>query len=224
MNLSVTRFSCLLLSQVLSQTVGLTLSLFPLVVQAQPLRGSTASQLAQSIPAAQLQRPTLQSGSTGPEVAELQAVLKLLEYYSGTVDGIYAEATAQAVAQFQRKMGLNPSGIMDQATWDRLLPPDNQPQAQTPDSQQAKNCDCSAQSDSVSSDTSARLPILQAGMKGEAVRALQERLQAAGFLQGQIDGVFGPETLEAVKTAQTQLQLNPDGIVGAETWIALFRV
>ncbi len=66
----------------------------------------------------------------------------------------------------------------------------------------------------------ARIP-LRAGMTGEDVRALQEMLEAAGFEVGGPDGVFGPETLRAVKEFQRAHDLHVDGIVGAETWSRL---
>jgi peptidoglycan hydrolase-like protein with peptidoglycan-binding domain len=60
-------------------------------------------------------------------------------------------------------------------------------------------------------------------MQGSAVTQLQERLRTLGFLKGAADGVFGAETLLAVKAAQTRFQLEPDGVVGAATWRALLR-
>jgi peptidoglycan hydrolase-like protein with peptidoglycan-binding domain len=60
-------------------------------------------------------------------------------------------------------------------------------------------------------------------MQGPAVRQLQERLKALGFLQGSVDGVFGAATQAAVKAAQQNFQLEPDGIVGSATWSALLR-
>ncbi|MGB3491691.1 MAG: peptidoglycan-binding domain-containing protein [Elainellaceae cyanobacterium] len=67
------------------------------------------------------------------------------------------------------------------------------------------------------------LPTLRRGMQGSAVTALQEKLQVLGLFSGAIDGVFGPQTEAAVKDAQRRFQLNPDGIVGRETWTALLR-
>lgn len=69
-------------------------------------------------------RPILKRDSRGAEVAELQAALKLLGYYTGTVDGVYGESTAIAVSLFQTAAGLNADGITGTATWNRLFPPD----------------------------------------------------------------------------------------------------
>lgn len=67
------------------------------------------------------------------------------------------------------------------------------------------------------------LPVLRQGMRGSAVVALQERLRSLGVFKGVADGVFGVETLTAVKAAQRSFKLEPDGVVGAGTWGALLR-
>jgi peptidoglycan hydrolase-like protein with peptidoglycan-binding domain len=68
-------------------------------------------------------RPILNQGSQGESVSELQALLKLLGFYSGAVDGIYRDNTASAVAAFQQSAGLQSDGIVGAETWTRLLPP-----------------------------------------------------------------------------------------------------
>jgi peptidoglycan hydrolase-like protein with peptidoglycan-binding domain len=60
-------------------------------------------------------------------------------------------------------------------------------------------------------------------MQGTAVTGLQERLRALGLLKASADGVFGAETLAAVKAAQRQFSLEADGVVGPATWEALLR-
>lgn len=67
-------------------------------------------------------RPNLRVGSEGQAVAELQALLKLLGYYAGAVDGLYSEATADAVSEFQTAAGLTADGVVGPATWGKLLP------------------------------------------------------------------------------------------------------
>ncbi|MGP1386180.1 MAG: peptidoglycan-binding domain-containing protein [Thainema sp.] len=83
-------------------------------------------------------RPNLRVGSEGQAVAELQALLKLLGYYTGAVDGLYSEETARAVSAFQTAAGLATDGVVGPATWGTLLPaaPVASPTAanQTPDS------------------------------------------------------------------------------------------
>jgi peptidoglycan hydrolase-like protein with peptidoglycan-binding domain len=50
---------------------------------------------------------------------------------------------------------------------------------------------------------------------------LQERLKALGVFKGNIDGVFGAETVAAVQQAQRNNNLEPDGVVGPATWAVL---
>jgi peptidoglycan hydrolase-like protein with peptidoglycan-binding domain len=79
-------------------------------------------QTAQVAATANLNRPTLKIGSQGERVSELQAALKLLGFYTGAVDGIYSENTANAVSQFKQAAGLTPDGVVDSSTWQKLFP------------------------------------------------------------------------------------------------------
>ena len=58
---------------------------------------------------------------------------------------------------------------------------------------------------------------LREGDQGDAVVQLQKALAALGFDIGTPDGDFGQKTTEAVTAFQTQHNLTPDGVVGAET-------
>jgi len=69
-----------------------------------------------------ISRPTLQPGSQGEAVTELQSVLFLLGYYSGPVSGVFQADTQAAVQQFQADAGINPDGIVGPATWSSLFP------------------------------------------------------------------------------------------------------
>lgn len=60
--------------------------------------------------------------------------------------------------------------------------------------------------------------LLKKGMYGELVRRLQEILKAYGFNCGDIDGIFGDNTYNAVVAFQKSRGLIPDGIVGYNTW------
>ena len=70
------------------------------------------------------------------------------------------------------------------------------------------------------------LKTLASGARGEQVRALQILLKGRGF-NGNMhspDGIFGPNTLGAVKQYQEAADLEPDGVVGPLTWGALLGV
>ena len=67
------------------------------------------------------------------------------------------------------------------------------------------------------------LPVLKKGAKSETVRALQILLAGRGYNgnMGKPDGIFGPNTLGAVKSYQKAKGLEVDGIVGPKTWASL---
>ena len=58
-------------------------------------------------------------------------------------------------------------------------------------------------------------------MRGEDVRALQSLLTKAGQKPGAIDGIFGTNTRDAVKSFQRERRLSVDGIAGEKTVEAL---
>ena len=250
--------------------------------------GTATTEPTGTTPSEVLTRPTLKPGSRGANVTELQATLKLLGYYGGTVDGVYGQTTVSAVSQFQQAAGLDADGVTGPATWNRLFPatgdlatpptatampiaptanntvspsgsgsasfpvpagvsptltnsqPSSQPGSQsqpiasprpaakpapakvspTPAKPAAE-----ARPTTVNTPTAASisLPILKQGMKGSAVLTLQERLRSIGVFKGTSDGIFGAETLTAVKAAQRRFKLEPDGVVGGATWSALLR-
>jgi peptidoglycan hydrolase-like protein with peptidoglycan-binding domain len=90
----------------------------PMVSLATPIQ-----QIAQAVPRVGMNRPTLKVGSQGVPVSELQAALKLLGFYTGEVDGVYSESTANAVSRFQEAAGLSADGVVNDTTWERLFPP-----------------------------------------------------------------------------------------------------
>ncbi|MBR2888698.1 MAG: peptidoglycan-binding protein [Oscillospiraceae bacterium] len=62
----------------------------------------------------------------GQSVRGLQTMLRVIAEADGTIptvipDGIYGSATMNVVSAFQRRYGIPPTGITDQATWDRIV-------------------------------------------------------------------------------------------------------
>lgn len=62
----------------------------------------------------------LKKGASGGEVKEVQRRLKNWGYYDGEVDGIFGNATKEAVIKFQRKNGLTADGVVGKATYAAL--------------------------------------------------------------------------------------------------------
>jgi hypothetical protein len=67
------------------------------------------------------------------------------------------------------------------------------------------------------------LPVLTEGDAGPAVRTLQALCGARGN-PVLVDGQFGPATLSALLAVQRRSGLNPDGIAGPLTWLALLGI
>lgn len=62
---------------------------------------------------------------------------------------------------------------------------------------------------------------LQIGAHGPLVSFLQLTLKDLNIYNGEIDGIFGAATFNAVKSFQSNNNINSDGIVGTNTWSLL---
>lgn len=132
--------------------------------------------------------PTLERGSKGDDVKDLQEALIELDFKPGKVDGRFGVYTETAARSFQTWATLTADGIVGELTWEKL--------------------DHADKSD----------PTLGSGDERVAVRGAQRRLIELGFDPGEIDGRFGPNTEKAVKAFQKRYDLDVDGIVGPKTW------
>ena len=139
--------------------------------------------------------PMLYRGYTGDAVKTLQEKLNAKGFDSGNVDGIFGAKTYAAVTAFQKANGLGVDGIVGKLTWAKLY--DATPVNVTPVTTQ---------------------PMLRTGSRGDAVRKLQEMLNAKGYTCGSVDGIFGSKTKAAVLAFQKANGLGADGIVGPLTW------
>ena len=59
------------------------------------------------------------------------------------------------------------------------------------------------------------------GDRGSAVTTIQTKLKNWGYYNGEVDGIFGSQTTEAVRYFQSKNGLTADGIVGSATQKAL---
>lgn len=139
--------------------------------------------------------PMLYRGCTGDAVKTLQEKLNAKGFDSGNVDGIFGAKTYAAVTAFQKANSLGVDGIVGKLTWAKLY--DATPVNVTPVTTQ---------------------PMLRTGSRGDAVRKLQELLNAKGYTCGNVDGIFGSKTYAAVLAFQKANGLAADGIVGPLTW------
>ena len=136
-------------------------------------------------------RPILTVGDRNDSVSELQAMLKLLGYYNGAVDGVYQEGTATAVSAFQRAAGLGADGVAGTATWNRLLPVANNtvpvtptPTRPSPTPPVTPTPTPVTPAPTPAQPTTVDLPILRLGLRGSAITQLQQRLRRLGFFTG----------------------------------------
>ena len=142
--------------------------------------------------------PMLYRGCTGDAVKTLQEKLNAKGFDSGNVDGIFGAKTYAAVTAFQKANGLGVDGIVGKLTWGKLYGVSPAMPVET--------------------TTVVGRPMVSYGSRGDAVRKLQELLNALGYDCGSVDGIFGNKTKAAVLAFQKANGLGADGIVGPLTW------
>ena len=64
-------------------------------------------------------------------------------------------------------------------------------------------------------------PLIRQGSRGNYVCIAQDGLNTLGYRTGGLDGVYGAQTVDAVKRYQALRGLAADGIVGCNTWRSL---
>ena len=69
--------------------------------------------------------------------------------------------------------------------------------------------------------SAAQAAVYRQGSAGEEVRLIQDKLKRWGYYDGEVDGVFGSKTRDAVAYFQWRNGLTSDGVVGANTLQAL---
>jgi peptidoglycan hydrolase-like protein with peptidoglycan-binding domain len=68
----------------------------------------------------------------------------------------------------------------------------------------------------------AERPTLRSGSKGTQVSELQAALKLLGYYQGEVNGIYGDTTANAVSRFQEAAGLRVDGVAGPLTWKRLF--
>ena len=165
----------------------------------------------------------LSVGDSSPGVLTLQYYLSYIALFvstiqSPTVDGSYGPGTRAAVISFQKTYGLEPTGMVDEITWNRI-----------------ENTYYGILSEIPYQYTDGLiLPypgrVLRVGVSGEDVRALQEYLNYISQTYPEIprvtvDGDFGPSTAAQVRAFNNLFNLpgNPER-VSAQVWDAIISV
>lgn len=135
----------------------------------------------------------LEPGMAAPIAIDIQIRLMMLEYLDfEQPEEVYEPGVANAVALFQRRNGLQETGLCDGETFLKL------------------------------NDEKAVAYAVLPGDTGDEVESIQERLMELGYLQGPADGVFGNDTAEAVKRFRTLNQLGSGTSVDARIMEVLF--
>ncbi len=158
----------------------------------------------------------IRRGDSGDPVRVLQYYLATVAAFNNAVpsvaiDGVFGQNTFDAVIAFQREYGLTQSGVVDEATWNKLSEVylgivESLPGEFT---------------------TGERIPYpgipLREGSQGEAVRILQTRLSyiadyVPGIVKVEPTGYFGSQTVEAVNSFFRDAGLPERGFVGPGIW------
>lgn len=125
-------------------------------------------------------------------------------------DGTYGSQTAAAVRSFQRRQGLNPTGIVDQATHERIV-------------QEYERAYTEAQKAQPVQITLDPGQVLRRGERNNHIYLAQSMLTVLHLLDSRLPapphtGVLDPATAEAVAAFQTVAGLPPTGEIDKRTW------
>jgi N-acetylmuramoyl-L-alanine amidase len=138
-------------------------------------------------------------GHVGPEVEDLQRRLRDLGHACRDDIGVFDRATSAAVRAFQQERGLSADGMVGDDTWRALIGASYQLGDRM-------------------------LYVTRPLLHGDDVQDLQRRLTRLGFDAGYEDGLYGPQTFDAVREFQLNVGLDVDGIAGPATVDLLRRL
>lgn len=142
-------------------------------------------------------------GDQAGEISVIQEALEELDLYYADITGHYGTKTERAVKLFQKKYGLDQTGVADEETLSKLYVI-------------AEIDDAPIVSESIGPAYSSSTT-LRRDSSGSAVRKLQEDLHELDFYDGNITGKYGGLTQEAVRLFQKEHDLDADGIAGPKT-------
>lgn len=165
---------------------------------------------------AEARKHTLREGDRNEHVKWLQAGLNNISGRGLTVDGDFGPATARAVRDLQKFVGLPQNGVVDGRVWGVIYdakPPAAPGPAPAPvDGQAFIKALAAEYGPKVASGST-----LKRGSRGGEVKEVQILLNAIAGAGLTLDGVFGAGTENAVKNFQRFFKLGVDGVVGPQT-------
>ena len=154
-----------------------------------------------------LTKRDLRLGDRGADVRVLQRYLSRNGLYPFVIDGVFGQETANSVATYQRIRDLPATGVADEDTLIDMgfdfVPGVSQPVAVSPQFGGVRSGSLGAGA-------------LGPGSTGSDVIALQQRLNNFG-IPVFVDGVYGFETQQAVRTYQRVQGLTVSGTADSET-------
>jgi len=167
----------------------------------------------------------LRMGSTGLDVQTIQTYLNRIRRNYPAIpaitdsSGIFGDSTKAAVTKFQSIFNLTPDGIVGKSTWYKIS---------SLYTAVARLAELDSEGNSLGIGTVPPSTTLSQGARGQDVITLQYLLNVISEYYPGIpsiaqDGIFGSGTKNAVIAFQQEMQLTPDGIVGARTWNALYE-
>jgi len=118
-----------------------------------------------------------QFGETGELVQHLQHTLNNLGYYDDEIDGVFGLLTEHALKKYQSTKNISVTGQADEETMRELIKDEK--------TEMIKNIESLIQS-------------IQYGENSDEVKEVQEVLHYFGYYKGEIDGIYGSLTEDAI--------------------------
>lgn len=153
---------------------------------------------------------TIPYGEQSTDVRRMQDKLKAKGYYRGAVDGKFGPATRTAVIKFQKAVGITADGKPGDKTLTALY-----------HGKSAINKADDSQRNYTANPSDPHT--LYYGCTGRRVERLQYALKKAGVYKGNLDGVYGDLTYDAVRAYQRKKGLYVDGMAGTRTLNSLYK-
>ncbi len=125
------------------------------------------------------------------EIRDMQRVLNEEGFAAGPVDGVFGPNTRGALVDFQRSMGIEPTGDLNERTVLALGIDVSEPTPAAPT------------------------------LSESDVRQVQQALNQAGYNAGRVDGIWGPQTRSALSNFQESEGLEPTGQLNDRSLLAL---